>query len=414
VIVLRSGERIDPEEIERHYAQSLFIKTVRVHAAAGPDAGHRLRAVIIPDVDVLRRKRIVNVRELIRFELEGLSVALPDHQRVLDFDVSMPSASTGDVPPPLAWLIETVQQLVPRPVTVYADSNFELDLGLDSIERVELLVAVEQRLGMRLAGEAVQCAFTVRELAKAAEAELELRNYDNVAAERQFRPWKTILNETSLDAARQARLVEGRPFTAAVLFAALRVLSGLLLRPQVSGLEHLPATGPFILAPNHQSFLDAAVLGGVLPFRVFRRLFFVGATEYFETAFSAWLASRANIVPADPDANLVPALQAGAFGLRAGKILVLFPEGERSIDGTVKQFRRGAGLLAEHLEAPIVPVAIDGMFGLWPRSRPFRWAKLLPWSGHRVRIAFGPPLSPRNHAKLRQEVDRMWNELHAE
>ena len=128
----------------------------------------------------------------------------------------------------------------------------------------------------------------------------------------------------------------------------------------------------------------------------------------------AWLARQFNLVPVDPDANLVSAMKAGAFGLTHGKILVLFPEGERSIDGTVKPFRKGAGLLAEHLGVPIVPVAIDGMFDLWPRSRPFRWSKLLPWSGHRVQIAFGPPLPPRDHAKLRREVDRMWNELHGQ
>jgi long-chain acyl-CoA synthetase len=224
--------------------------------------------------------------------------------------------------------------------------------------------------------------------------------------------WRTILAHVTLTTAQQARLAGERPVTAALCFAVFRLLSALMFRPRVRGLEHLPASGPFILAPNHQSFLDAAVLAGVLPFRVFRRLFVVGATEYFETPISAWLASRMNIVPVDPDANLVRALQAGAFGLRAGKVLLLFPEGERSIDGTVKKFKRGAGILSLHLDVPIVPVAVDGMFEVWPRARPFRWTQLLPWSRHRVRIAFGPPLPPGEHAKLREEVDRMWNDLH--
>ena len=54
-------------------------------------------------------------------------------------------------------------------------------------------------------------------------------------------------------------------------------------------------------------------------------------------------------LPVDPDANLVPAMKAGAFGLAHGKILMLFPEGERSIDGTVKRFKKGAPILAQHL-----------------------------------------------------------------
>lgn len=363
-----------------------------------------LHAVVVPDVAVLRRKRIVNVRELIRFELEGLSVALPPQQQVCGFEVRMPRAATAEEPPHVSRLRALVEQLLPRPQAVHADANLELDLGLDSIERVELLAAIEQQLGVRLESEAIACAFTVRELADATRS---AGNARPTSAD-----WQSILARTTLTPAQQAGLAGERPLTAALCFMVFRLLSVLVFRPRVHGLEHLPSSGPFILAPNHQSFLDAAVLAGVLPFTIFRRMFAVGATEYFETSISAWLAAQVNIVPVDPDANLVPALQAGAFGLRAGKILLLFPEGERSIDGTVKTFKRGAGILARQLHVPIVPVAIDGMFQVWPRARPFRWTKLLPWSGHRVRIAFGLPLPPGEHAKLREEVDRMWNELH--
>ena len=83
-------------------------------------------------------------------------------------------------------------------------------------------------------------------------------------------------------------------------------------------------------------------------------------------------------MPVDPDSNLVPAMQAGAFGLAHGKVLVLFPEGERSIDGTVKKFKKGAPILAQHLRVPIVPVAIKGVFELWPRGRSFNWRLLRP------------------------------------
>jgi long-chain acyl-CoA synthetase len=149
---------------------------------------------------------------------------------------------------------------------------------------------------------------------------------------------------------------------------------------------------------------------GVLPLGVLRQLFYVGAPEYFESSLTSWLARRFNIVPVDPDANLLAGLQAGAFGLRHGKVLVVFPEGERSIDGGVKVFRRGAALLAEHLDVPIVPVAIDGMFDIWPRMRPLDWRLLLPWSGHHVRIRFGEPISPDGcgseelTARIRQSI----------
>jgi long-chain acyl-CoA synthetase len=98
------------------------------------------------------------------------------------------------------------------------------------------------------------------------------------------------------------------------------------------------------------------------------------------------------IVPVDPDANLVSAMRAGAAGLERGRVLVLFPEGERSIDGAVKSFRKGAAILAAHLGVPVVPVAIDGLYRLWPRGRPFAWRRLLPGRAERVTITFGSPV----------------------
>jgi len=122
-----------------------------------------------------------------------------------------------------------------------------------------------------------------------------------------------------------------------------------------------------------------------------------------------------NLVPVDPDSNLVPAMKAGAFGLRHGKILMLFPEGERSIDGAVKQFKKGAPLLARQQGVPVVPVALKGVYELWPRNRAFNWSVVWPWSRHRFTVAFGQPMTfgegESNSAaalRLRERVDGMW------
>jgi long-chain acyl-CoA synthetase len=176
------------------------------------------------------------------------------------------------------------------------------------------------------------------------------------------------------------------------LLLRLGALVRLVIRLRVEGREHLPARGPYIIAPNHQAYLDAFVLAFVLPFGVLRQIFFVGAAEYFETPFMKRLARAANIVPVDPDANLVTAMQAAAAGLRLNKVLVLFPEGERSIDGTLKPFRKGAAILASHLEVPAVPVALDGLYELWPRGRAFAWRRLRPWRRQTVRVRIGRPL----------------------
>src|ERR1700693_6268376 len=163
---------------------------------------------------------------------------------------------------------------------------------------------------------------------------------------------------------------------------------------RATGVARLPATGVFLVCPNHESYLDPFLLVGALPWKTFRRLFFVGATEYFATPLTAWLARKANIVPVDPDSNLVRAMQAGAFGLRHGKVLILFPEGERTVGGEIKKFKKGAGILFQHLRAPVVPVAIRGAFDFLPRGRGFQWGSCLPGNGRRITLEFGAPIAP--------------------
>jgi long-chain acyl-CoA synthetase len=447
VIVLSSGKNIYPEEIEAHYRQSPFIKELCVLGitAPGEPSAERLHAIVVPDLDVLRERKIVNTSELIRFELEGLSVSVPAHKRVLGFDISMeplPRTTTGKlkrhevkkwremshartevrsdgsaVDPPVlephvARVVELVRLAVRPGVVVRPDSNLELDLGLDSMERVELLASLEQRFGIRVAQDVAQTVFLVSDLAEAFRGATER----GARAELQ---WATLL-EASSPGPELPGLLRPRRIVAPLLFVIARVLVRLLARPRVEGLDRFPCTGPFIISPNHQSYLDPFVLVGVLPYRVFRQLFFVGAAEYFETRLTAWLARNLNVVPVDPDANLLPAMQAGAFGLRHGKVLVLFPEGERSIDGGVKKFKKGAAILSRHLGAPVVPIAVDGVFEIWGRNRRLNWHKLLPWSGHRVRLRVGDAVAPQDGesyaaqtARVRAAVDEMWNELNS-
>lgn len=429
---------VDPESLEAAYQKSVFIKECCVLQAtdsSAPAAEH-LHAIVVPDLQVLRERKIVNVVELIRFELENVSVTLPAGQRLAGFHISMTplprtakgtlnrhevaelhrrlvgdaaqpvQQDTDEVDDHVTGVIAVIQPFARSGVVVRLDSNLELDLGLDSVQRVELLAALEQKYGTRVPEERAQTAFFVRDLAEA------LRGAESTG--RAPAPaWETLLARVDLTPRLSALLKPGR-LSALPLFVIARLIVWALGRPRVRGIEHLPSKGPFVISPNHQSYLDPFVLAGVLPFGLVRRLFFVGAVEYFETPLMRWIASRLNIVPVDPDANLLPAMQAAALGLQHGKVLVLFPEGERSIDGRVKKFKKGAVILSRQLQVPIVPVAIDGMFDIWPRNRPFSWRTLLPWSGHRVSISIGPPVRPElsdsdegQTARLRAAVEAM-------
>ena len=198
---------------------------------------------------------------------------------------------------------------------------------------------------------------------------------------------------------------------------AMGLAARVLLRFRVRGVEHLPRHGPFVISPNHQAYVDPFFVAAALPLRTLRALFFVGAAEYFETPLMRWIARTLNVVPGDLDAQLTAAMRAGAAGLRQGKVLMLFPEGERSIDGELKPYRKGAAILAAHNHAPIVPVALNGLYDLWPRGRSFNWAGLVPWRARPVTVAFGPPVrvAPGTYvegtAALRGEVHEMLSAL---
>jgi long-chain acyl-CoA synthetase len=433
IIVLASGKNLYPEEIEAHYRQSPFIKELCVLGLSRPDepAAERLHAVIVPDDQVLRERGIVNVRELIRFELEGLSVQVPAHKRILSYDIwlePLPRTTTGKLKRPeierrvreratdaradarpltdaeRQWMAEPERARLMATVSarfdrldraaILPDANLELDLGLDSMERVELLTALERQCGTRVTPETRATIFTLRALIDAVLAAERSADDASPADDAASQPWDVVLRQ-SPDPGLIANLDRGRTRRAMLAFVVLG-LAGLamrvLLRFRTSGQEHLPPAGPFIISPNHQAFLDGFVIAAALPYRTLKDVFLVGAAEYFATPFTARLARLANIVPVDPDANLVTAMQVGAAGLRMKKVLVLFPEGERSIDGDLKTFRKGAAILSSHLDAPIVPVALDGLYDLWPRGRPFNWRGLLPWRVTPVTVQFGAPI----------------------
>ena len=440
------------EEIEAHYRDSPFITDVCVMnlADAARSTAERLYAVVVPNMSLMRDRKIVNVGDLLRFELEGLSHRLPPHQRVDDYEISFDPlprtpAQAIDRPaverrlrerrlPPqqpdramraevLAWLREphaeaavSLIQARARRGRVHPDANLELDLGFDSMERVELLTELERQFGTTVSQQAAAEIYTVRQLVDALQIDKLPAYAPGATAEK---PWAAILRDVPVRTdARLGWLLRSRPIAAPVLFVLLRIARVLFLRLRVNGLINLPRSGPYLITPNHQSYVDPFILCSVLPYPVFRDLFLVGAPEYFDTPFTRWVARTANLVPVDPDSNLIPAMKAGAFGLTHGKILLLFPEGERSIDGTVKRFKKGAPILAQHLGARVLPVALTGIHELWPRNRGINWRLVAPWSGHRVRIEIGEPMTfPRDvaaddaAAQLRDRVNAMWTAL---
>lgn len=460
VIVLSNGKNVYPEEIEAHYSQSQFIKEICVlglESRPGEPLAERLHAVIVPNFDVLRERKIVNAREVIRFDVEGLSAQLPSTKRILSYDIwpdDLPRTTTRklkrfeirqrvlekptgpDGARPAAssertlsqkdreWLakddvrqaINAIRKVSKEHGEIHPDDNLELDLGLDSMERVELVVALEGVLGAHVEESELASVYSVRELVKVL---LEHRGQGAAGVVRSV--WESVFATETTD----PEVVETLKYS---IFAALfwflflrlgRCLCQVVYRVHISGLEKIPQNRPFIFSPNHQSFMDAPLIMSYFPFRIFRKMFYVGTSEIFGGGIRRRIAHTMKLLPIDPDSNLIPAMRAGAYGLRRGEALVLYPEGERSIDGEPKAFKKGAAILATHMQVPIVPAAIDGFEKAWGRGRGVRLFQTL-----KVRI--GDPIEPPSVDQasektyenltrdLRQRVMAMWLQLRGE
>ncbi len=464
VIVLSNGKNVYPEEIESYYLKSPYIKEIGVMALEsepGNPASDRLYAVVVPDFDLLKERKIVNAKEVIRFDIESISAKIPSTKRLGSYEIwqdalprtttrklkrfemekrvranqkkgqpdfearTAPTLSVGDA----QWLEQPeVQQALKivresskgAPEAIRPSDNLELDLGLDSMQRIELLVAVEKELGGDVEESAMAEIYTVRQLVDAIR-ESAAGGKTRTTSSQQPAGWKSVLEEDPTDPevlalAKPGRLMEGLLYAA---FQLLQIFARDRFHLRTSGLEKLPTQGSYIISSNHQSYLDPVVLASVLPWRVFRSLFAVGTSEIFGSGFMRRLARWLRVIVVDPDANLVSAMRAGAFGLRHGRILILYPEGERSIDGAPRTFKKGAAILSIHLQVPIVPIAIEGFHDAWPRGQRFQnFAPLKIQIGDAI---YPPPDAEASEgsyekltAELKARVVAMWDELRGE
>lgn len=231
-------------------------------------------------------------------------------------------------------------------------------------------------------------------------------------------PWSTILNEPVTDPEVLA-LARHNLFAELFFFMLGRLVYLFALdrfRLKIRGFENLPEKGPCLLCSNHQSYLDPILLTGALPYRLFRDTFAFGTSDIFGKGFMRRLARWLRVVVLDPDANLVPAMRAGAYGLSQGHILILYPEGERTNDGNPRLFRKGAAILAIHEQAPIIPIAIEGFYTAWPRHKKFpKFTELEMVIGRAIQP---PPLADASEeayerltSELKSRVVAMWQEL---
>ena len=406
-LVLPGGEKLDPETVEAHYEGSSVIAEIAILAEGG-----RLAGLVVPSPAARAGPGLASAEAAVRAALASRAAELPSYMQLSGFAVTqgpLPRTHIGKLRrhllPPLykdakaqAEIRAAGLKLPAEDRTLLSDPaarrvwdwlaarfpgrhlslemNPRLDLGIDFLGWVTLTMDLERTLGIVLDEAALSRIVTIRDLIIAASKAGPLPLAE---AEETLPPEKPTL------------------FARAAWYAfnALdRFLIRALFRLRVEGIAHLPGHGPYVLCPNHASYLDPLALAAALPWPVLKQVYWAGAADIlFKSGWRRAFSRTVRVLSVDPMLGIRAGLASSAVTLQRGNILVWFPEGWRSKDGNLQPFIPGIGALLLRSPAPVVPVYISGTFRAWPRQH--RFPRL-----HPLTVRFGRPLDPQRWKDL--------------
>ena len=410
VIVLSSGKNVYPEDVEKHFLSEPVVGEICIcPSAGGADA---VEAVIVPGDAAAARlgNDPARIQAAVREAVSRVSDRLPPYQRPRGFRIlrePLPRTPLGKMrrfkvrellqrsrqesaahnlsAQEMAVLVSPTGRRVanvlrwhlanPESTPIRPESDLEMDLGIDSLGRIEIFTALN--IGADVDGASIR---TVKDLVAASEG--------GVSADMEKTGWDVILRGAPND--EDAIRMRERSSGGISFFLGRCMVNSvfaMFFGLRATGRRNLP-DGPFIIAANHESYLDGFAVSAAAPRNVAGRLFMVGLEQFFRGPLSSLLTAAAWVIPIDTERHLERAMRMSAEVLRCGGALCIFPEGARSFDGEPAEFRNGAGILAVELNVPIVPCFIEGAFEAYSRHMRF------PAPFRRITVAFGRPVYP--------------------
>jgi long-chain acyl-CoA synthetase len=427
LIITGAGKNVYPDEVELCYKDLPHVKELCVLAMPEADGvGDAAHAVVVVDREGTPGADRSSIEREIRSAAEAIGERLPSHQRVAAFhfwERSLPRTTTlkakrstiremllSDGAAEFAGEIDHhVEELAEQPAevegeddsvtqesirellskhcgkpadTIHPDMHLQLDLGIDSIGRVDVVGAVEQHFAMHIPDR------TAAKLARVADLYRVVGERAPVRGGRRDRSaWRRRLEQPS----DYEIPPDPMPLSLRMSRASLRGVFSIgmhsWVRVEYHGREYVPKEGAFVVTPNHSSHLDApAVLVGAGPSR---RIWLAGAQDYFfNSRFKRLVFGKLlDTIPFDRRASGMQGLRRCTQALERGDGLLLFPEGTRSLTGAMGKFRIGFAVLAIEEQVPVLPVYVHRAFKLFRKGQ--RW----PRPG-KISVWFGPTIQP--------------------
>ena len=308
-------------------------------------------ATLYPDFDELKKSNIINIESELRwYSIEVYNFAVKDEDRIISYDIVSTTKKLEDdldiKSEDYTSLKSFLVELSGR--EVYLHSHLELDLGLDSIDYVELFIFIEQSFGVVIDEKIFSSMMIMKELYEYIEKNKKFVKSSEISL-------KDVLKEP-ID-----KKLEYSPWIMYLYKTLMYPLFKIYFRLDIEGYENIPKTAA-IIAPSHQSMLDGFIVEGTLPYKILKNTFFLAYKNVFGTAILKPIADNGQTILIDANENLKQTMQYCALPLKSKSNLVIFPEGARSRDRKLLEFRPFFAMLSKIYNVPVVPVVIDGSF----------------------------------------------------
>ncbi|MGL5970596.1 MAG: 1-acyl-sn-glycerol-3-phosphate acyltransferase, partial [Cetobacterium sp.] len=394
MIVLSNGKNINPIEIEQWFMSN----TDLIEEMVVIEYNKLLTAVIYPNFTKVKEKKITNIAETLKNDvIDKYNLKAPNYKKILDFKIvqqELPKTKIGKirrflVPNMLEGKIEVeIKESIPlfkeyeiiskylndlKGKAVNSSDHLELDLGLDSLDLVEFIAFVGSSFEIDLTEEILveNCTvLKISEYLKEHSKNVQIKDTD----------WSKILSKENS---------EGLPKNNKIgklIKSLLKFPLSTYIKIEKEGLENIKIEKPTIFIGNHQSFLDGFIFSQSVNNDILENTYYLAKAAHFKDGIIKYLGENSNIMLIDVNRNLSETLQTAATALRNGKNVVIFPEGTRSKDGKMIDFKKFHAILAKELNADIIPFGIKGAYEIYPPH------KKLPKSGN-VKIKFFPKVS---------------------
>ncbi|MCP4149521.1 MAG: AMP-binding protein [bacterium] len=407
IIVLSNGKNINPEEVENKIlGMTDVISDIGVYMK-----NDSLNAAVFPDFYKLKSKDVSNLADAIRWDvIDKYNQKVSPYKRINKFIImkeELPKTRLGKIQRhKLAEL--TTESSTPRKKTaepqfeeylviknylekqiemeVYPEAHFEIDLGMDSLDKISFQTFLQATFGVE----------TKDDLFIKYPTLLKLSNYvkdKKVRISVEAVKWAEIFKE-KIDVKLPRSWV-----TYNFLKNASKIFLNLYFRLKGEGPENLPE-GPYILASNHQSYFDGLFVASFLKNKQMKKTYFYAKEKHVRNPWVRFIADRHNVIIMDINKDLKLSLQKLAEVLKVGRNLIIFPEGTRSHDGNIGNFKKTFAILSRELNIPVVPVSIQGASDALPRGKKFP----RPWK--KIKVKFHEAIYPGDHTyeSLRDEV----------